>query len=58
MIKLELTLEEVNYVLKGIGKNPYEECAPLVNKIHAQAVPQVEALKAQATKEAKLESAE
>jgi hypothetical protein len=55
MIKLELTLEEVNYVLKSIGKNPYEECAPLVNKIHAQAVPQVEAIKAEAPKE---ESAE
>ena len=41
MIKLELTIEEINYVLKSIGKNPYEECAPLVNKIHAQAVPQI-----------------
>ena len=58
MIKLELTLEEVNYVLKGIGKNPYEECAPLVSKIHAQALPQVEAIKAQAPDEAKPESAE
>jgi hypothetical protein len=56
MIKLELTLEEVNYVLKSIGKNSYEECAPLVNKIHAQALPQVEAIKAQAPKEAKPES--
>jgi hypothetical protein len=45
MIKLELTLEEVNYALASIGKNPYEECAPLVTKIHAQALPQVEALK-------------
>jgi len=58
MIKLDLTLEEVNYVLKSIGKNSYEECAPLVNKIHAQALPQVEALKAQAPKEAQPESAE
>lgn len=58
MIKLELTLEEVNYVLKSIGRNPYEECAPLVSKIHAQALPQVEAIKAQAPEEAKPESAE
>jgi len=41
MIKLELTLEEINYILMSVGKNPYVECAPLVNKIHAQATPQV-----------------
>lgn len=41
MIKLELTLEEINYILVAVGKNPYSECAPLVNKIHAQAQPQV-----------------
>jgi hypothetical protein len=43
MIKLELTLEEVNYILMSVGKNAYAECAPLVNKIHAQAMPQVPA---------------
>jgi hypothetical protein len=41
MITLELTLEEVNYILMSVGKNPYVECAPLVHKIHAQAMPQV-----------------
>lgn len=41
MIKLELTIEEVNYVLASVGKNPYAECAPLVHKIHEQAKPQV-----------------
>lgn len=41
MITLELTLEEVNYILMSVGKNPYAECAPLVGKIHAQAMPQV-----------------
>jgi len=41
MIKLELTLEEINYILMSVGKNPYVECAPLVNKIHSQATPQV-----------------
>ena len=58
MIKLELTLEEVNYALAAIGKNPYAECALLVSKIHAQALPQVEAIKAQAPEEAQPESAE
>lgn len=58
MIKLDLTIEEINYALKSIGKNPYEECAPLVAKIHAQAVPQVEALKEQAPEESQPESAE
>jgi hypothetical protein len=43
MIKLELTIEEINYILMSVGKNPYAECAPLVNKIHQQAQPQVPA---------------
>jgi len=51
MIKLELTLEEVNYVLASVGKNPYEQCAPLVAKIHGQAMPQVEAAKSEAVEE-------
>jgi hypothetical protein len=51
MIKLDLTIEEVNYVLASVGKNPYEQCAPLVGKIHGQAMPQVEAIKAQAEQE-------
>lgn len=41
MIKLELTIDEINYILASIGKNPYAECAPLVSKIHVQAQPQV-----------------
>ena len=41
MIKLELTLEEINYALLQIGKAPFAECAPLINKIHMQAQPQV-----------------
>jgi hypothetical protein len=58
MIKLELTLEEINYILTAVGKNPYVECELLVRKIHSQAVPQVEAIKAQAPQEAKPESQE
>ena len=38
---LDLTLEEVNYILMSVGKNPYAECAPLVHKIHLQASPQI-----------------
>ena len=41
MIKLDLTIEEINYILMAVGKNPYAECAPLVNKIHQQAQPQI-----------------
>ena len=41
MIKLELTLEEINYILEAVGKKPFAECAPLINKIHLQAQPQV-----------------
>ena len=43
MIKLELTLDEVNYILQQVGKAPFAECAPLINKIHMQASPQVPA---------------
>ena len=41
MIKLELTLEEINYALLQIGKAPFAECAQLINKIHMQAQPQL-----------------
>jgi hypothetical protein len=44
MIKLELTLDEVNYILQQVGKAPFAECAPLINKIHMQASPQVSAV--------------
>ena len=43
MIKLEFTLDEVNYILQQVGKAPFAECAPLINKIHMQAQPQVPA---------------
>ena len=38
---LDLTLEEVNYILQSVGKNPFQECAPLINKIHMQCQPQL-----------------
>lgn len=43
MIKLDLTLEEINYILAQVGKAPFQEAAPLINKIHAQAQPQLPA---------------
>ena len=38
---LYLTLEEINYILLQVGKAPFAECAPLINKIHMQAQPQL-----------------
>lgn len=49
---LDLTLEEINYILEAVGKKPFAECAPLINKIHMQAQPQLaseEAKRAQET---------
>lgn len=43
MIKLDLTIEEINYILEAVGKKPFAECAPLINKIHSQAAPQIPA---------------
>ena len=38
---LDLTLEEINYILEQVGKEPFQKCAPLINKIHTQAQPQL-----------------
>ena len=47
-IKLELTVDEVNAILRSLGKHPFEEIASLINKIKAQGEPQVaELVKAQ-----------
>jgi hypothetical protein len=40
---LDLELEEINYILQCVGKAPFAECAPLINKIHMQAQPQLPA---------------
>lgn len=37
IIKLELTVEQANIVLAGLGKLPYEAAAPVVQLIHQQA---------------------
>jgi len=41
MIKLELTIEEVNMILRTLGKHPFEEVVLLINKIKQQGEPQV-----------------
>ena len=42
-IKLSLTLEELNAVMQALGNMPYAQIASLVEKVRAQAVPQVQA---------------
>lgn len=42
MIKLELSLEETQIILVGLSKLPYEAVAVLIDKIKAQAQPQVQ----------------
>lgn len=55
MIKLELTIDEVNMVLRTLGKHPFEEVVALVGKIKSQGDPQVdEIVKADAAKSAEL----
>lgn len=41
MIKLDLTINEVNAILLSLAKLPFETVAPLIDKIRAQALPQV-----------------
>jgi hypothetical protein len=40
-IKLELTIEEVNMLLRVLGKHPFEEVVSLIGKIKNQGDPQV-----------------
>lgn len=41
MIKLELSVEEVNVILRCLGKHPFEEVVSLISKIKSQGDPQV-----------------
>ena len=43
-IKLELTVDEANTVLRVLGKHPFEEVVSLINKIKQQGEPQVAAM--------------
>jgi hypothetical protein len=55
MIKLELTVDECNTILRVLGKHPFEEVVTIINKIKAQGEPQVLAM-AEAEKAAADES--
>ena len=44
MIKLELTVEETNTILRVLGKHPFEEVVSLIGKIKQQGEPQVAAM--------------
>lgn len=40
-MKLDLSLQEINTVLTGLGRLPYEAVFELVDKIKGQATPQL-----------------
>jgi hypothetical protein len=42
MIKLELTLDEVNVVLNTLGNLPYSQVSLLIEKIRGQSIPQLQ----------------
>jgi hypothetical protein len=44
MIKLEFTVEEVNMILRVLGKHPFDEVVAMISKIKQQGDPQAEAL--------------
>jgi hypothetical protein len=46
-IKIELTVEEANTILRVLGKHPFEEVVNLIGKIKSQGEPQVAALEAE-----------
>jgi hypothetical protein len=48
MIKLELTIDEVNLILGALGKQPFEIVASVISKIQEQGAPQAAALAAEA----------
>lgn len=43
-IKLELEIQEVNTILRVLGKHPFEEVVTIVNKITSQGNPQAQAI--------------
>lgn len=51
-IKLELTIDETNLILRTLGKHPFEEVVALINKIKGQGEPQVAAAQEKAAAEA------
>lgn len=43
---LELNLDEINLIMASLGRQPYEQVEGLIQKIRAQALPQLQAEKA------------
>jgi hypothetical protein len=56
MIKLELSIDECNTILRVLGKHPFEEVVTIINKIKQQGEPQVVAMEAEAAKNAPAEA--
>jgi hypothetical protein len=52
MIKLELSIDECNTILRVLGKHPFEEVVNIINNIKQQGEPQVAALEQDAAKAA------
>jgi len=52
MIKLELSIDDCNMILRVLGKHPFEEVVAVINKIKQQGEPQVQAMEAEAAKTA------
>jgi hypothetical protein len=44
MIKLELSVAEVNTILRVLGKHPFEEVVALISNIKKQGDPQAQAI--------------
>ena len=58
MIKLELSIAEVNTILRVLGKHPFDEVVSLVSSIKQQGDPQATAIAdAEAAKAAELPAA-
>ena len=56
MIKLELSIDDCNMILRVLGKHPFEEVVAVINKIKQQGEPQVQAMEAEAAKNAPAET--
>ena len=57
MIKLELSVDEANTILRVLGKHPFEDVVALISKIKQQGEPQVAAMEAEAAKTAETPAA-
>ena len=58
MINLNLEIAEIEAILNHLGRAAYADVAGLIAKLHGQAVPQVQAIKAKAEEDAAKAEAE